>query len=108
MAAVEKQQVAAVRKQLAAAEKALAAATEQTNGNAGLAGPKLRKIQMLELKRMVADWRVKSRVARYAADRKKLSGGDDADYVKQRDKPAQGAGNAAGRSRKMHRTRSPH
>jgi hypothetical protein len=91
VASVEKRQVAAARRQLTAAQKALDTATKQTNGKPDSSDANPTAIQTLELKQTVAELRLKSLVARFAADRKKFTGGDTADDVKQRNQLARAA-----------------
>jgi len=91
VASVEKRQVAAARRQLTAAQKALDTATKQTNGKPDSPDANPTAIQTLELKQTVAELRLKSLVARFAADRKKFTGGDTADDVKQRKQLARAA-----------------
>jgi hypothetical protein len=99
-ASVEKRQVAAARRQLTAAQKALAAAIKQSDGKPDSSGANPTAIQTLELKRTVAELRLKSLVARFAADRRKFTGGETADDVKQRNQLAQAA-SAAERQLKL-------
>ncbi len=91
VASVEKRQVTAAQRQLTAAQKALAAAIKNSNGKPDSSDAKPPEIQTLELKRTVAELRVKSLVARFVADRRKFTGGDSADDVKQRNRLAQAA-----------------